>query len=120
MDCAMSPIPGPSRTRAPDRLPGYGGLRPPWGQSLLRSCLAAHSFPPPPPAYVLPAVGTPLILRRLTPKRLDSASTTTPPLGTARGTDRFGTCGQTAVRNAGDPQRAKPHQGGWGREGVRS
>src|SRR5258708_30510740 len=21
----------------------------PWGQSLLRSCLAAHSFPPPPP-----------------------------------------------------------------------
>src|SRR5216684_133479 len=30
--------------------PGYGGLRPPWGQSLLRSYLAAHSFPPPPPA----------------------------------------------------------------------
>jgi len=30
--------------------PGYGGLRPPWGQSLLRSCLAARSFPPPPPA----------------------------------------------------------------------
>src|SRR5260221_13351840 len=43
---------------APDRLPGYGGLRPPWGQSLLRSCLAAHSFPPPPPAYVLSALET--------------------------------------------------------------
>src|SRR5205823_4469175 len=26
------------------------GAAPPWGQSLLRSCLAAHSFPPPPPA----------------------------------------------------------------------
>src|SRR5438270_193874 len=25
------------------------GAAPPWGQSLLRSCLAAHSFPPPPP-----------------------------------------------------------------------
>src|SRR5712692_8887102 len=24
----------------------------PWGQSLLRSCLAAHSFPPPPPHEV--------------------------------------------------------------------
>src|SRR5438034_2718689 len=28
---------------------GLWGLRPPWGQSLLRSFLAAHSFPPPPP-----------------------------------------------------------------------
>src|SRR5207244_5702427 len=25
------------------------GAAPPWGQSLLRSCLATHSFPPPPP-----------------------------------------------------------------------
>src|SRR5229473_1174817 len=34
------------------------GAAPPWGQSLLRSCLAAHSFPPPPPAHVLSALGT--------------------------------------------------------------
>src|SRR5437870_6660889 len=40
-------------------LPGYGGLRPPWGQSLLRSCLAAHSFPPPPPATCYPRSGHP-------------------------------------------------------------
>src|SRR3981081_3650812 len=30
------------------------GAAPPWGQSLLRSCLAAHSFPPPPPATCCP------------------------------------------------------------------
>src|SRR5205807_8346614 len=30
------------------------GAAPPWGQSLLRSCLASHSFPPPPPATCYP------------------------------------------------------------------
>jgi hypothetical protein len=36
---------------------GVGGaLRAPWVQSLLRSCLAARSFPPPPPAAWHPAV----------------------------------------------------------------
>src|SRR4030081_1664251 len=34
------------------------GAPPPWGQSLLRSCLASHSFPPPPPRDALSAVGS--------------------------------------------------------------
>src|SRR5712692_9693973 len=38
--------------------PGRGRCAP-RRQSLLRSCLAAHSFPRRPPAYVLSAVGTP-------------------------------------------------------------
>src|SRR6266536_3199457 len=53
---------------SPRRSPGYGGLRPPWGQSLLRSCLAAHSFPPPPPAEdalrAFAALGPPLLPTR--------------------------------------------------------
>src|SRR5260370_2392554 len=44
------------------------GAAPPWGQSLLRSYLAPHSFPPPPPAYVLSALGTVVALVALTPK----------------------------------------------------
>src|SRR6266852_5897016 len=44
-----------------------GALRAPRRQSLLRSCLAAHSFPRRPPAYVLSAVGTPVTPIRLTP-----------------------------------------------------
>src|SRR6266567_7510154 len=35
------------------------GAPPPWGQSLLRSCLAAHSFQPPPPATCCPPSGHP-------------------------------------------------------------
>src|SRR5258708_20583365 len=30
------------------------GAAPPWGQSLLRSCLASHSFPPHPPRTCCP------------------------------------------------------------------
>src|SRR5258708_20878508 len=63
---------------------GYGGLRPPWGQSLLRSCLAAHSFPPPPPAYVLSALGTPITpirLRRNVSSRLVSSRLAPAPTG---------------------------------------
>ena len=43
------------------------GAAPPWGQSLLRSCLAAHSFPPPPPRDVLSAFGTSVTPIRVTP-----------------------------------------------------
>src|SRR3984893_15636759 len=38
---------GQRRTYRPPRQPP---TLPPWGQSLLRSCLATRSFPPPPPA----------------------------------------------------------------------
>src|SRR5229473_4519546 len=38
---------------------GSGEPAAPRRQSLLRSCLAAHSFPRRPPAYVLAALGTP-------------------------------------------------------------
>src|SRR6266851_4657114 len=81
------------------------GLRPPWGQSLLRSCLAAHSFPPPPPAYVLSAVGMPITPNGFaetsrfaaSPKRLDSQW-------------------RPANRNLARTHRAKPHHAG-GRRG---
>src|SRR6266550_1747729 len=80
------------------------GAAPPWGQSLLRSCLASHSFPPPPPAYVLPALGTLLMPIRRGPKCPDSAkSTVSFELGRYR-----------AVRKVGSTNRAKPHQAGVG------
>src|SRR5260370_1144110 len=53
----------------PKTYPGRGRCAP-RRQSLLRSYLAAHSFPRRPPAYVLSAVGTRVTPRRLMPKRL--------------------------------------------------
>src|SRR5438874_10269406 len=51
------------------------GAAPPWGQSLLRSCLAAHSFPPPPPRRAIrrrKRHDTNTTPTRQTPKRLDN------------------------------------------------
>src|SRR5260221_7217571 len=89
---------------SPVRIPGYGGLRPPWGQSLLRSFLASRSFPPPPPAYVLSALGTSGTLIRLPPNA--SARCCQPPIRNAGRTNRLGT--------VGTPNRAKPHHAGGG------
>src|SRR5258707_3787484 len=87
------------------------GAAPPWGQSLLRSCLAAHSFPPPPPAYVLSAFGTSEIPIRVTPTLLDLAAFND-HIGTWE--RRIGS--ELRRHNAGEA----PSRGGRGRAGVRS
>src|SRR5258708_15329933 len=88
------------------------GAAPPWGQSLLRSCLAAHSSPPPPPAYVLSALETPVDTDTTTPKRLSSARRAQPLYAGGRRHE--------SLRNCGSPRLAKPHQagGGGGKECV--
>src|SRR6266852_1558042 len=78
----------------PGRNPGRGRCAP-RRQSLLRSCLAARSFPRRLPAYALSAVGTPFPPIRLTPKRLDS-----PP--------------RAPLRNLESVHLAKPHHAGGG------
>src|SRR5260370_9962968 len=77
-----------------------GACGPPWGQSLLRSCLAAHSSPPPPPAYVLSAFGTPVKPIRLPPKHIATRVVASTIILT-RDRNRFGRRGST--------KRAKPH-----------
>src|SRR5712664_1402493 len=81
--------------------PGYGGLRPSWGQSLLRSCLAAHSFPPPPPATCCP---------RSERGECRCVCARTPST----------CCIGRPYRNRQSPKRAKPHHagGGGGKECV--
>src|ERR1700716_864544 len=78
------------------------GAAPPWGQSLLRSCLASHSFPPPPPLTA--ARGAP-------PKRFrtDPSVAVTVP-------------GPNAIGHAmSEMGHASPLiKRGWGREGGRS
>src|SRR6266851_3553223 len=86
------------------------GAAPPWGQSLLRSCLAAHSFPPPPPR------------RAVRPRNEgDTLASDAETSGLSAVHRHFGTSEAQSVRNVGGAMLAKPHQsGGWGREGVRS
>src|SRR5258708_3163085 len=80
------------------------GAAPPWGQSLLRSCLAPHSFPPPPPAYVLSALGTVVALVALTPKGV----------GVVAVDHHLELRRQVSVRKLVGPHLAKPHQAGVG------
>src|SRR3982074_3665138 len=80
------------------------GAAPPWGQSLLLSCLAPHSFPPPPPAYVLSALGMSVTSIRLKANRLDSAAPTT-------ASEMWEV---KSVRKVGCSHLAKPHQAGVG------
>src|SRR5712692_4633687 len=77
-------------------------LAAPRRQSLLRSCLAAHSFPRRPPAYVLSALRTPFTPIRLCP---DTSRRVASPNVAEFGKYRPGEA---------------PSCGGWGREGVRS
>ena len=87
------------------------GAAPPWGQSLLRSYLAPHSFPPPPPAYVLSALGTVVALVALTPKGV----------GVVAVDHRFGMWEvKIGSEGGGSASGEAPSSGGWGREGVRS
>src|SRR5438132_4624607 len=51
---AVSLVPLAHPTARCDPFENRKALAPPWGQSPLRSFLAARSFPPPPPACVLP------------------------------------------------------------------
>ncbi|SRR6266851_4239853 len=108
--------------------PGYGGLRPPWGQSLLRSYLATRSFPPPPPAEdalrAFAALGTPFM-----PTRFRCSSTEDdrlPEVSVSRGLlwyvgETSPPLGNATFRNRQGTRRAKaPSSGGWGREGARS
>src|ERR1700716_2547725 len=77
------------------------GAAPPWGQSLLRSCLAPHSFPPPPPATCYPHSND-RSLRRVYARNSQCISN---PIGSA----------STHVQGGRSPIKR-----GWGREGVRS
>src|SRR5205823_3405207 len=70
------------------------GAAPPWGQSLLRSCLASHSFPPPPPATCYARA------ERRTCRHVVRRSVWLRWIET--------------VRNRATPMRAKPHQAGVG------
>src|SRR3982074_1281691 len=93
------------------------GAAPPWGQSLLRSCLAAHSFPPPPPLIggdgcPYPEIAWPIGFVTGTVNVTDGA----PEKGGGRGD---GQCQGQTRRERGVPWHAQP-LGGWGREGVRS
>src|SRR5713226_7722748 len=91
--------------------PGRGRCAP-RRQSLLRSCLAARSFPRRPPAYVLSALGTPVMPIRLTPKSLGLGAST--DFGT-------GEVQRPPLRNLGKYKSGEaPSCGGSPREGARS
>src|SRR5438132_942228 len=92
------------------------GAAPPWGQSLLRSCLAAHSFPPPPPPRgraprdraaaaarrdVLSAVGDPI--RRMTSESAKLRGRRSPikrGVGAGRSAERGTSAATTGPRGA--------------------
>src|ERR1700704_6191489 len=77
------------------------GGAPPRGQALLRSYLAAHSFPPPPPATCYPRSERRVHADTLSPK----------PLALLHRNRQ-----EWSNSKAGEA----PSSGGWGREGARS
>src|SRR5436853_512705 len=70
------------------------GAAPPWGQSSLRSCLAPHSFPPPPPHDGPSAARTIPGSEGDRPQGVPTADSTSRGVGAGRSAQR-GTSGAT-------------------------